>query len=328
MTRSLRILLVQGHRNTSGGDPAESALTPIAARAIQRALRAAGHTADMVQNDHDWYPGSLDEVAREVVRRHDARAYDLMLDIHFEGDANNTRGMFAIVPDGDGLLSFTPYRDSDAMAANPLDVQYAEAISAAVSASTGLRLRSGGVVRPGLMSERQTGVGGRGYRLAMFAYTAKVRHNLVRLVLELGNIRGDAEIITAPGFHERVAAGVVAGIERVLASTPTLVHPDALATVPPFGHMVQLREPVLVTVNVRGLNARKWAETNQPIMRVLHAGNSFWARGWISGERVEGNPIWWVMGKNAKTDLQWRVWSGGTDYSVEAILALPPKEAA
>lgn len=326
MKRKLRILLVQGHRNTSGGNPAEVSITPLAARAMERALRAAGHTVDMLQNDNNWFAGSLDAVGREVVRRHTANAYDLMLDIHFEGDSANTRGVFAIVPDGDGLRTLSAYTGTDSIASNPLDMRYAEEIAKAVSESTGLPLRRNGVVRAGVMSERQTGVGGQGYRLAMFGYTAVARDRLVRLVLELGNIRSDASVINAPGFYDRAASGVVAGIERALAHGNVVHLPTR--TFPPFGTIMPLAKPVLVHVNVQALNVRKWAETNQPIMRLLHRGDSFWARGWIVGEHVDGNPVWWIMGKGAQTDLQWRVWSGGTNHTIEQILALANGEVA
>lgn len=328
MTRKLRILLVQGHRNTSGGNPAEIAITPLAARAIQRALNAAGHTADMLQNTNNWFAGSLDAVGREIVRRHNGNPYDIMLDIHFEGDANNTRGVFAIVPDGDGLHSYSPYSGTDSMETNTLDLRYAEAIAQAVSETTGLPIRRAGVVKPGVMSEKQTYVGGNGYRLAMFGYTAQVRHRMVRLVLELGNIRGDADIIQSPGFYDRAAQGVVNGIERVAGIAPIVPISKAEPTLPPFGTITEFAAPVLVNVNVDALNVRKWAETDQPIMRVLYKGNSFYARGWIVGESVDRNPVWWITGRGAKTDLLWRVWSGGTDRSVEQILDIPTKEAA
>ena len=326
MTRKLRILLVQGHRNTSGGNPAEIAITPHAARAIQSALRAAGHTADMLQNDNNWFAGSLDAVGREVLRRHDANPYDIMLDIHFEGDANNTRGVFAIVPDGDGLHSYTPHTGTDAMASNTLDTRYAEAIATAVAESTGLPIRRAGVVKPGVMSEKQTYVGGNGYRLAMFGYTARIRDRMVRLVLELGNIRGDASMIQAPGFYDRAAQGIVTGIERVLGNSTIVRLPKPV--LPPFGTITKLTKSVLVNVTVDALNVRKWAETDQPIMRVLNRGNSFYARSWIVGEEVAGNSIWWIMGRGNKTDLRWRVWSGGTDQTVAQILELPTKEVA
>lgn len=325
MNQNLRILLVQGHRNTSGGNAAEMATTPHAARAIQRALQAAGHTADMLQNESDWFPGSLDIVAREVVRRHDRDPYDLMLDVHFEGDARGTRGVFAIVPDGDQLRSLTPHRGSDSLASNSKDVRFAGEIARAVARQTGLPLRTTGVVAPGVMSERQTGVGGQGYRLAMFGYTAAVRHRMVRLVLELGNIRADADIISSPGFFDRAAAGVVNGIANAIEPERSLATTQP--AMPPFGTLTTFTRPVDVQVAVDGLNVRRWAQLNQRIMRVLYRGNSFSARGWIVGDSVEGNPIWWVMGTGAKTDLQWRVWSGGTNYSVEQILALPTKEA-
>ena len=329
MTKQLRVLIAQGHRNTTGGNPAEIAITPIAARAIQKALRAAGHIADMVQNDNDWFEGSLDAVGREVVRRHNLAPYDLLLDVHFEGDANNTRGVFAIVPDGDGLRTVSPYLGSDAWRTNTLDQSYALAITREVSAATGPSLRKSGVKLPGVMSERQTGVGSKGYRLAMFGYTAVARDRLVRLVLELGNITGDADIIKSPGFFERAAQGVVHGVQRVLVESNVVSISSAKPVgIPAFGTMVRLRQPLLVTVTVDALNARKWAETNQPIMRMLNAGNSFYARGWIVGETVEGNPLWWVMGRGLPTDLLWRVWSGGTDFGVDDILAMSRKEAA
>lgn len=326
MIQKLRILIVQGHRNTSGGNPAEIAITPLAARAIQRALRAAGHAADMLQNNNDWFPGSLDAVGREVVRRHEQQPYDIMLDIHFEGDANNTRGVFAIVPDGDGLRTYTSYTGMDSMASNTLDTRYAEAIATGVSESTGLAVRRAGVVKPGVMSEKQTYVGGIGYRLAMFGYTAPVRHRMVRLVLELGNIRGDAAVIQSSGFYDRAAQGVVAGIERVLGTSNVESLPQPI--LPPFGTITHLARSVLVNVPVDALNVRKWAEMDQPIMRVLYRDNNFYSRSWIVGEEVAGNPVWWIMGRGTKDDVRWRVWSGGTDRSVSQILDLPRKEVA
>lgn len=215
MTRQLRILLVEGHRNTSGGDPAEAAITPRAARAIQSALQRAGHTAHMLQGLDDWFAGSLDAVGRAVVDRHQQNRYDVMLDIHFEGDAGNTRGVFAIVPDGDGLRTYTAYAGSDSWATNPLDVQLARCVSRAIHETTGLALRANGTREPGVMSEKQTYVGSSlGSRLAMFGYTSVVRDSLVRLVVECGNIRGDADLIGEDGFFERLGAGVVLGLTR------------------------------------------------------------------------------------------------------------------
>ena len=310
---------MQGHRNTGGGDPREAARTPAVANAIVAALNAAGHRATCLQNDDgradDWFAGSLDAVGREILARHRRQPIDVMLDVHFEGDGANTRGVFAIVPDGDALETLTPYAGSDALAANTLDHAMARAIARAVAARTGLPLRTRGVVEPGVMSERQTHVGADlGWRLAMFGYTAPARERMVRLVLECGNIVSDAAIIGRADFPERVAQGVVEGIARGHVA-------DALGF-PPFGTTKELAQPRMTTVTADALHARQWAETSQPVRGVWRTGLRFWVRGWVIGETVEGNPVWWVTGKGNKTDLRWRVWTGGTDLAGAEVLAL------
>lgn len=331
-SRRLRILVVQGHRNTSGGDSREIARTPAVANAITDALKAAGHEAACLQNSDgradDWFAGSLDAVGREILARHRQVPIDLMLDVHFEGDPAGTPGVFTIVPDGDGLKTITPYPDSDALAANPLDHALGRAISQAVAGRTGLSLRKRGVVEPGVMSERATYVGADlGWRLAMFGYTAPGRDRMIRLILECGNIEADAAIIDRPDFPKHVAQGVVEGISRVLSpemspiSIPT-PEGEGASTFPPFGTVVTLKEPRLTTVTVDSLNARQWAELGQPIRGVWKEGRRFWTGGWVIGDAVEGNPVWWITGKNLKSDLQWRVWSGGTDLAGAAVMAL------
>lgn len=328
----LHIMVVQGHRNTSGGNPREMAKTPGVALAIVAALNAAGHRAECLQPENNWFPGSLDAVAREITTRHGHDPIDVMLDVHFEGDAGNTRGVFAIVPDGDGLRTLTPYTGSDALHTNPLDHTVAREVSHAIARQTGLPLRRTNVVEPGVMSERRTHVGADlGWRLAMFGYTAPARDRMVRLVLECGNIIGDAAIIDGPHFNAQVGAGVVEGIARAYGfATGPEALPDVSGPVyPPFGTIGELASPRLVTVMVDSLNARAWAETSQPIRGVWKLGRRFWARGWVIGESVNGNPVWWITGKGAKSDLQWRVWSGGTDLAGMGVLALETvKDAA
>ncbi|MGI8404555.1 MAG: hypothetical protein ACR2OE_07285, partial [Thermomicrobiales bacterium] len=100
--KPLRIIVVQVHRNTSGGDPREAQRTPVIANAITDALNRAGHAATCLQQDDgsndDWFDGSLDAVGRRVMWYHARQPVDLMLDIHLEGDSANTPGIFAIVP--------------------------------------------------------------------------------------------------------------------------------------------------------------------------------------------------------------------------------------
>ena len=312
----LRIVVVQGHRNTSGGNPDESARTPAIANAVTDALRQAGHTVVSLQNDDgspdDWFDGSLDAVARRVVALHRRDPIDLMLDIHLEGNPANTPGVFAIIPDGDGLRTLTPYSGSDSAASNSRDRSLAASIAAHVARHTGLALRTRNVIAPGVMSERQTHVGADlGWRLAMFAYTAPVRDHLVRLVLECGNIVADRAIIDRPDFARNVAAGIVSGIDSVTGSTPSPA-PDVPRQ---FGATGRFPVPQVITVTAESLRARKWAETDQPIMAEWPAGTQFWARGWVIGEEVDGNPVWWITGDGQDDDHSWRVWSGGTDLA-------------
>ena len=319
-TKPLRIIVVQGHRNTSGGNPDEQARTPAIANAITAALVTAGHAAVCLQNDDgtndNWFNGSLDAVARRVMQYHHQRPVDLMLDVHIESDPANTPGVFSIVPDGDGLRTVTPYAGSDSLASNTLDRAYGLAIARGIRDSTGLALRTRTVREPGLMSERQTHVGGDlGWRLAMFGYTAPAKERMARIVLEAGNLYADRAIITGSNFADKVATGVVAGITELLAGS---VAPRF----PPFGTVGELRESRRVRVTVDWLRVRKYAETTQPIITELPRGHVFEATGWIIGEAVEGNPVWWLTGRGTADDPRHRLWSGGTDLSGAAVLNL------
>lgn len=306
----LRIIVVQGHRNTSGGNPAEAARTPAIANAAAAALRGAGHDVVSLQNDDgtgdDWFDGSLDAVARRIVALHRQHPLDVMLDIHLEGNAANTPGVFAIIPDGDGLKTLTRYSGG---ASNTRDRAMGATIAAQVARHTGLALRTRKVIAPGVMSERQTHVGADlGWRLAMFAYTAPVRDRLVRLVLECGNIVSDRHIIDRPDFARNVAAGIVAGI----GGQPQSSTPDNPIE---FGTIGSFPVPQVITVTAGTLKVRKWAETDQPIVAEWPTGTQFWARGWVIGEVVEGNPAWRITGDGRDDDRSWRVWSGGTDHA-------------
>jgi len=313
----MRIIVVQGHRNTTaGGADGEAARTPRIANAITAALKGRGHDVHCLQNDDgsadDWYDGSLDAVARRVIWYDRQAPVDLMLDCHLEGDAAGTRGVFAIFPDGDGLQTLTPYDGSDS--ANTLDRALGTTIAAAIAARTGLSLRTRGCVAPGLMSEKQTGVGADlGWRLAMFGYTVPARAHMVRLVVEFGNAVTDRALIDRPDFAANCGAAVADAIARHQGGGGGEGGKDGKdgpgGGLPPFGTIVPLPAPRLLTVTAAaGLNARKYAELDQPIMATWPAGTQFQAGAWVVGEAVAGNPIWWITA-DAR---QWRVWSGGT----------------
>ena len=321
MTSPLRIVITQGHRNTSGGNSEERARTPAIANAITRALIAEGHEAICLQNDDgtkdDWFDGTLDAVARQVMWYHRQHAVDLLLDIHIEGDRANTPGLFAIVPDGTRLKTLTTFAGEDRAAAGSRDYRIARALAHAISRTTGLQLRRRGVLEPGVMSEQGTHVGGDlGWRLAMFGYTAPARERMTRIVLECGNIVADAAIIERPDFAERVAEGVVDGTAD---SLPELAAP----VFPPFGSSGELTRGRSVRVTASTLRIRKYAETDQEVIASLAAGSEFPVSGWIIGENVEGNPVWWIVGRGDRHAPRWRMWSGGTDLAGADVLKLP-----
>ena len=125
-----------------------------------------------------------------------------MLDLHFEGGGQP--GIFCVYPDWPGDI-------------NPVDQHWAGVIANSIAKATGLKTRTSGVTAPGAMSERQTGVGGDGYRLGMFGLTAAQRVNSIRLVIEHGSLdkSPDADVIASAGigrYAEVCAAAAVASI--------------------------------------------------------------------------------------------------------------------
>jgi hypothetical protein len=221
------IILVAGHRSDGdSGNSNEKDRTDDMARAYLAAFKAAGYATRYVQNeDGDGRPditsGGLDTVSsktRQIMQGISGPM--VLLDLHFEGAA--ARGVFAIVPDVTGLrtavIGGAP--TDDTWANNPLDVKLAGVISRRIAAATGLPIRA--TTQPGIMSERHTGVGYDGWRLATMAYSAWCRDRAVRLVVEHGSLpTSDVSIINQPGFYEKCAAAAVAAVNEVYAvSTP------------------------------------------------------------------------------------------------------------
>jgi hypothetical protein len=189
------ILLVAGHRSFGdGGNDVERQLTDDMAVAYFAAFRAAGYEVHWFQRDldGDQYPdmttGGLDGVALGVGKVLAARPSDqvsLMLDLHYNGPSSP---IHAIVPDTRGLR--TAYRNGTPADDNPtvnlLDNAVAGAWAKHTGQATGYSLFRGYVGIPGVMGEKETGVGIDGFRLAMMAATAGSRDKAVRLVLEHG----------------------------------------------------------------------------------------------------------------------------------------------
>ena len=209
------VILTAGHRNTTGGGtPGEFERTPRFARAYANVLRQAGCTVHYLQETTasssglpDFYPGPLDRLAKRVA----AIAHSLpdervvMLDLHIE-DGAAPRGCFAIVPDDPHFPPGSHAQAVDSWHNNAESRALAARVSTAIAGAAGFVIRV--ATEPGVMSERETSVGGKGSRLAMFRYTAALRDRMPRLIIEHGNIEKDRTIIDAPETAARCARAV------------------------------------------------------------------------------------------------------------------------
>lgn len=219
---TLKFAINYGHRNlTGGGAYGESDKTPVLGDAIRDALIAAGHEVFVVQEwdddpDDSYTQGNLDVIGK-LVRRIDAQHGPLtaFLDIHMEGNSAGIGGIFSIVPDADGLTWFTgsAVQSGDRYEDNSTDVALATAIAKYCGSIKGVGVRTGGVVVPGVMSETQTGVGGDGWRLAVFGSTYPLRDHCARLVVECGNVNDPGT--RYEGFDQAMANGIVKAVASV-----------------------------------------------------------------------------------------------------------------
>lgn len=229
------VIVTAGHRNRTGGDPEEMKRTPRFARAYVTALRAAGltvayaqETLDVPPAQADMFDGTLGDVARWVVKTAESVPRGepvVMMDLHLEGGVA-ARGVFVIVPDDPTKPTQPAKPEDDVWQNNKPSRDLAGAIAKEIAAATAMTMRT--VKAPGVMSERQSGVGLGGKRLAMFGITARLRDRMPRMIIEHGNIRGDLAIIDDPLTPQRCAEAVV----RVLqAQAP--VAPRALLDASP-----------------------------------------------------------------------------------------------
>jgi murein DD-endopeptidase MepM/ murein hydrolase activator NlpD len=277
------VLLVMGHRNTSGGNAEEAQRTPLVVAAAKRALRNAGHTVHVLQEqDGDGDPNNtfadlafVGQQCAQLIRQH---RIDVMIDAHFQGGtANPTSGCFCIFPDGNQLSPPPPIDDSKF--ANQRAVAFAQKLATAVSQETGIRLLPLG--EPGFlggMSERQTGVGGQGFRLGMFHLTVPPPA-CVRVIMEHGDISADAAIINNPGFFDRVANAYVRAVDAFWPVVPVTPEFFAFAETRPF-------------TTQAGAIGRKHASTAADVVRQFGQGETIQCVGYYESQPVDGDNRW------------------------------------
>lgn len=229
---SHRFILSGGHLNTDGGGARnEINWTYPSVVALKAAIESRGGKAWILQeedgdSDRTRFPGGLQAGARrcvELAKKHGP--FDAYISSHYNGGASP--GFHAIFPDG----------SDDAKADNPLDVKLCRTIRDQVKATKTVGLLSWTVDSPGVMSEKETGVGAKGYRLGEMVGTLGFRDTTARVIIEAGSIDviREAACINDPRWVRGVyAEAIVNGLEvvfgsfaenRIIPSIPTLPAP-------------------------------------------------------------------------------------------------------
>lgn len=181
---SHKFILSMGHRNENrGGANNEINWTPGATRALKEAIIARGGEAWIIQEESgsgsEWYPGGLQSAATACVNLAKTKGpFKAYISMHYNGGASP--GFHAIFPDS--------WSAGDQKANNPLDVRLCRRIRDAVKATNTVRMLSWTADSPGVMSERETGVGAQGYRLGEFYGTLGFRATTARVILEASSI--------------------------------------------------------------------------------------------------------------------------------------------
>lgn len=211
------ILIVAGHQAINDdGDPAEKALTPAIADRYTADLLATGWDVTRLPDQTFADLGAVGQAAHDWMQRTPGDL--LMIDCHVEGAGPAQNGLFAIVPNRDALRTERPVQQAaaDLWENNTLDQRLGRALCDQIRALTGMPLRTG-IREEGLMDETETGVGGDGYRLAMYAFTSPFHYRAVRLVIEHGNLGSptDRQIIDRPTFFPACASALLTALNQV-----------------------------------------------------------------------------------------------------------------
>lgn len=182
-----------GHRNTTGGGATgEKEWTDNAGSLLAAELRRRGAQVFIVhEHDGDGDPifthqglGAIGGIVEAI----DAKYGPLTgyLSIHYGGEP--VRGFFTIASDAGNLRSGATgqYVTSDGWESNPLDVAAGTNISKRIAATNTVPVRVG-LKGFGVMSERATGVGADGWRLAELQESVGIKEHAIRLIIEYGN---------------------------------------------------------------------------------------------------------------------------------------------
>lgn len=245
-----RYIISSGHRNTDrGGAHREIDWTyPISVK-LKNAIHRRGGKAWIIQeedgdNDPSFSVGrGLQNAARLCVDLANVvGGADAYISMHYGGEPH--RGFFGIYPDARS--------GADVGANNPLDRRLCRVVANHVT-KTGMPKRTGGVVEPGVMSEKQTGVGAQGWRLGEFVGTLGFRDKTARVILEGGNYNtpADREMLWSSAWQDKYVEAIVDGLEEVFGKFSGKPDPKPEPTPEPPEQEYEKASPVRALADER-----------------------------------------------------------------------------
>lgn len=245
-------MLSAGHRNWDrGGAYNEINWTYGSCVFLKQAIEARGGKAYIVQEldsdgDKTFFAGGLQAAAYKAASLASTLGpFTAYLSSHYNGGAS--RGAMFIFPDSWG--------PGDQKADNPWDVQLCRIFTEELLKTNTVPMIAWTADRPGVMSERETGVGAQGYRLGEFVGTLGIRESTVRVIMEAGSIDvpGDAKFINDPNWVRYVyCEAIVNGLERMFGPFPKKAPAPVPVPVPSTGwnYPDPLAYPVLDALKV------------------------------------------------------------------------------
>jgi hypothetical protein len=255
-----KFILSAGHRNTNrGGARNEINWTYPSVVALKAAIIARGGEAWIVQEedgdgDKSFYVnGGLQQAAQKCVSLAKTLGpFGAYISSHYNG--GGSPGFHAIFPD-------STTGGVDVKANNPLDVRLARRMRDAVKATNTVGMLSWTADSPGVMSERETGVGSQGYRLGEMYGTIGFRDTTARVIIEAGSIdvAREAAYINDPKWVRYVyAEAIVDALEAEFGDfggTPTTPPPTNYDPFSPEPKLQEMKDrpsgtvPLYVKIN-------------------------------------------------------------------------------
>lgn len=267
-----RYIISAGHRNTNrGGAHREIDWTYPNAVALKREIEKRGGKAWIVQEeDGDRDPsfylnGGLQSAAMRCVAL--AKVYgpfDAYISLHYD----SSPGFHAIFPDG----------ANDTKAMNPLDVRLCRAIRDRVKATKTVPMKAWTADGPGSMSEKETNVGSKGYRLGEFYGTIGFRDTTARVILEASGT-GDPYLWKEGWVEDVYCPAIVDGLEDVFGrfseSKPD-PKPEPVPT-PIYATADPIREVADLPAYVRLANGAQLVRTDLTVKALRDTPRLRWA---------------------------------------------------